>query len=627
LIGQKRNRDHAEEKRVLLLSTPWPLYNRPSIQLGALKAFLSKEHPGLKIDAHHFYLQLANAIGYERYREISKRSWLAETIYAAILFPELFEKTKTLFFHQTPRGSALRSQGLKSLSRRVQETSEGFIEALNLKGCLLAGLSVSLCQLTSSLYFAGALKRRSPETVVVVGGATFGWTSAARLLDFYPSIDLMVMGEGEIPLTRIVGHLRSGGCLDDLPQIPGVLSRDPAVSQPPASQFSQLTTLQDIPTPDYDDYFRLLGTFGPENRFFPTLPIETSRGCWWHGGDKRLPRGCAFCNLNLQWSGYRSKDPLKCVSEVHGLTQKHKTLSVAIVDNVLPKDGAVDFFKGLTQLNKDFRIFCELRANTRPDALKAMRDAGIREVQIGVEAISTRLLKRLRKGTTAIQNLELMKWCEALGLVNLSNLIVYFPGSDQADVEETLANIPFAYPFRPPRVVPFWLGLGSHVWRSPKSYGLNAVFNHPAYGRILPREIYQNVPLIHQAYRGDMGWQKRIWRPVIQEIKAWQKHYNAAHANSFEGPVLTYGDGGNFIIIRERRPVGEAMTHRLVSTSRSIYLFCERHRSLEQIRETFSEIPLGRVTQFLKLMVQKKLMFREGDKYLSLAVRVGAKSL
>jgi ribosomal peptide maturation radical SAM protein 1 len=627
LTDQKRNNDHGEEMGVLLLSTPWPLYNRPSIQLGALKAFLRKEHTGLKVNAHHFYLQLANAIGYERYREVSKRSWLAETVYAALLFPDLCEKTETLFVQQAPKGSALRSQGLKFLSKRVQETSDAFVDALNLKGCLLAGLSVSLCQLTSALYFARALKRRSPDTVVVVGGSTFGWTSAARLLDFYPAIDLMVMGEGEIPLTRIVGHLRSGGRLHDLPQIPGVLSRKSVISQSPLGQFSQLASLEDLPTPDYDEYFALLETFDQQDRFFPTIPIETSRGCWWHGKGPEGPKGCAFCNLNLQWSGYRSKNPSKSVSEVNNLTQRHRTLSVVIVDNVMPKNGGMDFFKGLTQLDKDFRMFCELRANTPPEALKAMRDAGVREVQIGVEAISTGLLKRLRKGTTAIQNLELMKWCEALGLVNLSNLIVYFPGSDQADVEETLANIPFAHPFRPPRVVPFWLGLGSHVWRNPRTYGLKAVFNHPAYGRILPREIYQNVPLIHQAYRGDTGLQKRIWKPVIQEVKAWQKSYNAAHASPFEGPILTYRDGGDFMVIRDKRSGGEALTHRLVSISRSVYLFCERHRSLNQIAEAFSEIPLDRVTEFLKGMVQKKLMFRERDRYLSLAVRVGAKSL
>jgi ribosomal peptide maturation radical SAM protein 1 len=627
LTDQDIIRGHAGEDTVLLLSTPWPLYNRPSIQLGALKAFLRGENPGLKVDAHHFYLQLANAIGYERYQEISKRSWLAETIYAAILFPELFEKTETLFDREAPRGSKLRSQGLKSLSRQVQEASETFIEALNLKECLLAGLSVSLCQLTSALYFAREIKRRSPETVVVVGGSTFGWTTADGLLDYFSPIDLLVMGEGEVPLTRIVGHLCSGGSLDDLPQMPGVLSRKSVAAKPPLSPFSQLVSLEALPTPDYDDYFGLLERFDPQNRFFPTIPVETSRGCWWHGREPGSPRGCAFCNLNLQWSGYRSKGSSKSVSEVDDLTQRHRTLSVAIVDNVLPKSGMMDFFKGLTQLGKDFNMFCELRADTPPETLKAMREAGVREVQIGVEAISTGLLKRLKKGTTAIQNLERMKWCEALGIVNLSNLIVCFPGSDESDVQETLTNIPFAYPFRPPTVVPFWLGLGSHVWRNHTTYGLKAVFNHPAYGRILPREIHQNVPLIHQAYRGDMALQKRMWKPVIQEVKAWQKRYNAAHANPFEGPILTYRDGGSFMIIRDRSSGAEALTHRLISVSRALYLFCERRRSLNQIKEAFPQIPLERITEFLDLMVKKRLMFMENDQYLSLAVRVGAKSL
>jgi hypothetical protein len=232
----------------------------------------------------------------------------------------------------------------------------------------------------------------------------------------------------------------------------------------------------------------------------------------------------------------------------------------------------------------------------------------------------------LRKGTTAIQNIELMKWCEALGLVNLSNLIVYFPGSSQTDVGETLANIPFAHPFRPPKVVPFWLGLGSPVWRNPRAYGLKAVFNHPAYGRILPQEIYQNVPLMHQAYRGDLGLQKRLWRPVIEAVKTWQKNYDAARADPLEGPILTYRDGGDFMIIRDNRSGIRAETHRLVSLSRSIYLFCARHRSLSQIREVFQGPSLDQIVEFLNLMVQKKLMFREKDQYLSLAVRVGGKS-
>ena len=67
-------------KKIALASTPWPLYNRPSIQLGALKAYLRSRHPGLHVDARHFYLKLAESLGYKLYQQISERTWLAELL-------------------------------------------------------------------------------------------------------------------------------------------------------------------------------------------------------------------------------------------------------------------------------------------------------------------------------------------------------------------------------------------------------------------------------------------------------------------------------------------------------------------------------------------------------------------
>ena len=58
-------------------------------------------------------------------------------------------------------------------------------------------------------------------------------------------------------------------------------------------------------------------------------------------------------------------------------------------------------------------------------------------MQIGIEALSSRLLKKLHKGTSAIQNLEIMKNCEALEIRSVSNLILQFPASDEQDVAET----------------------------------------------------------------------------------------------------------------------------------------------------------------------------------------------
>jgi hypothetical protein len=81
-------------QKVALISAPWPLYNRPSIQIGTLKAHLKKTFPELKVDAYHFYLKVAEAIGYRYYQTISERTWLAETVYAALLYPEHIENIK-----------------------------------------------------------------------------------------------------------------------------------------------------------------------------------------------------------------------------------------------------------------------------------------------------------------------------------------------------------------------------------------------------------------------------------------------------------------------------------------------------------------------------------------------------
>ncbi len=249
--------------------------------------------------------------------------------------------------------------------------------------------------------------------------------------------------------------------------------------------------------------------------FFPTLPVEISRGCWWgaHRGDHR-PGGCAFCNLNLQWPGYRAKAVEQTVNEVAHLTRSHQLLSVAFMDNALPTDRSEAISDGLARLSMDLDLFGEIRGTTSRETLRKLADAGLREVQIGIEALSTRLLQKLNKGTTAIRNLEIMKWGEELGIKSNSNLIAQFPGSDGADVAETLRVIGSARNFRPLRYVRFWLGTGSPVWWTPGSYGIRAVFNHPRYRVLFGDTVSRKVRFMIQSYRGDRMRQRKQWRPV-----------------------------------------------------------------------------------------------------------------
>lgn len=576
--------------------------------------------PDLQIAVFHFYLLLAEAIGYRFYQEISERTWLAESMYSALLYPAQFKQAQALFSKETAGNPTLRQVQFKTLTSRIKKATDAFLKRQSWETFQLLGFSISYCQLTSALYMIKWLKKRFPHLFIVVGGASTPGSAGCGLVNQFPEIDLVVSGEGELPLYHLIRHLRRKPHSEVFNEIQGVITRTAGSDHKNSASFSQLKTLNRLPVPDYDDYFDALKTFDARKTFFPTLPVEISRGCWWKGaaGSAKVT-GCAFCNLNLQWDGYRHKSAPQVVSEIDYLTRRHQTLSVAIMDNVLPKQGAIEIFRRITRLNKDLRLFGEMRATATWKELKAMRDSGMHEVQIGIEALSSRLLKKLRKGTTAIQNLEIMKNCEAPGIKSVSNLILQFPASDEQDVAETLKTLAFALPFYPLKAVNFWLGLGSPVWRQPKKFGLSAVFNHPKWACLFPREIYREVPFIIQGCRGNLTFQRNIWRPVKEMISWWQKQYAELHAGPGDRPILSFRDGGDFIIIHQRRFRTEAASHRLTGISRLIYLHCGKSRSIKAIFSEFPDTPGDKILKFLKMMVDKRLMFEENDHYLSLA--------
>lgn len=606
--------------RIELVSTPWPLYNRPSIQLGALKAYLKAAKPRLAVQTHHFYLEVAAALGYRVYQSISERTWLAEAVYAALLYPEKKDVIEALFRKHARGHPELKAVAFETLTQTVDAVSQRLIARTHWERATLIGFSVCLCQLSASLFFIDRIKSGFPFLTVVVGGSMFAGEDLLRLLQAFPQIDYAVGGEGEEPLRLLVDHFTGAPQNRIFPPTKGIVQRR-TTPEDGATEHHQVASLSALPVPDFDEYFQVLKTLDTDRRFFPVLPAEMSRGCWWRRtASGNSFSGCAFCNLNRQWRGYRFKGPQQVSREIGSLTDRYRSLSVAFMDNLIPLAAAPDIFEQLAGLNKDLRIFCEIRAASSGDLLRRMRRAGVAELQIGIEALSNRLLNRLNKGTTAIENLEVMKKCEELGLINTSNLIVQFPGSDQEDVTETLRNIAFAKPYRPMRCVRFWLGVGSPVWSYPAKFGVRGVGNHPSWNTLFPPEITSKLRFPIQTYRGDRTRQKKLWRPVRESVEQWAKEYAELHRDALHRPILSYRDGGEFMIIEQRRYRAAPLTHRLTGPSRKIYLYCERHKPLGDILNSFAAIAADRVQAFLDQMVAQKLMFTENRQYLSLAV-------
>jgi len=600
--------------RIALISAPWPLFDRPSIQLGALKAFVEKGLSDVRVDTFHLYLRIARAIGYPLYHVLSERSWLAEAPYAGLLYPDRMDKVIRYWKRKGRGHPLLRSTDFEDLCRQIGTASREAVESVSWGGYLLVGFSICLAQLTSSLYFIREIRRRAPRVRIIAGGSACAGALGESLIQAIPEIDDVIRGEGELPLLQLAKAIRDCPDCTGLPHIPGLVRRgDP----PTGERTRQVPTLDELPVPDYTDYFRDLASFGPHQAFLPKLPLEMSRGCWWNQGGK----GCAFCNLNLQWQGYRAKTSERMVREIETLVARHQVLSASFMDNLLPARGLEERFEDIRGLGLDLRLFSEIRARTSRAALGAMASAGMKEVQVGIEALSTRLLKKLNKGTTAMDNLEIMKHCESPHLPDLTgNLILGFPSSDSQDVAETLHHLDFAFPFRPLKGIELWLGYGSPLWQHPDRYGIRVRGNHGDYRHLFPPEKLERLQLMMRGYEGSVTAQRRLWAPVRKKLSQWRAYYDRMHqAPGFE-PILSFRDGKTFLIIWERRPDDEPMTHRLKGTSRAIYLFCETQRPMAQILARFPQFGEDQMISFLRMMVDKRLMFREGDRYLALAV-------
>ncbi len=591
---------------VTLVSMPWAIFNRPSIQLGCLKGFLSSRPERITVRACHPYLRVAEAMGSDTYHAISESNWAGEALYSGLLFPDHAEEAEKLFRREMAGRSC---PDFAELTAVLEQEMTRWLDEQDLHGTDLLGFSVCFSQLLASLYAAQAVKGRYPDLAIVFGGSTCTAELGRSLLQAFSGIDFIVTGEGEQPLYELTRFLAGRGPFP-AHSVLGWEDEDTATAETDATvRASEIRDLNTLPYPNFDDYFRELQEISLP--FIPVLPLEFSRGCWWNR--------CAFCNLNLQWHRYRFKNHARMLAELVHMLQRHQCLDFTFTDNALPLREAERFFLDMAAFARDIHFFAEIRALKRLGTWQTFRNGGLRSVQVGIEALSDSLLTRMNKGVSVMENVAAMKFAQAAGMDLDGNLILEFPGSTEEEVRETLAVLAMVLPYRPLKAAGFFLGHGSPVCCRPGDYGISATFHHPANRRLFPAEILGRLDLLIKSYRGDRGLQARRWQPVRRQLRAWQEFHRGRKDPSL--PPLSYRDGGDFLIIRQEVPAGPVLHHRLRGLSRKIYLACEEPVSKKKLLHLFNRVKEEQLNDFLAGLRNKRLLFTDDTSCLALAVR------
>ena len=599
--NNRQLREH--QFRLLLVAAPWALFNRPSLQLAALRSYLV-EQGGFHVDNRHLYLAVAKRIGTDLYARIARSGWAGEALFTPLLFPEQTEGAARLFRRELAADGDGAVPAYEPLVAAVRDSCDEFVSGIDWTTFSLVGFSVCFNQLLGSLYLAERIKRAEPPIPVAFGGTSCAGTVGQKLVEQFDQIDYLVGGEGERPLQALCQHLAGGG--GALPA--QIRSRSTHRRGPPLADIARL---DDLPIPDFRPYLAEVRHHFAGLPFQPVLPVEFSRGCTW--------RRCTFCNLNLQWQGYRSKSATRMIEEVIQVCRQNETLHCAFTDNVLPARQSDAFFQAMAAVDEDYGFFGELRAKTSAQRLRRFRTGGLRCVQVGIEALSSSLLARMGKGTSAMDNLVMMKNCLAAGVELKGNLIIEFPGTTAAEIDETLVHLDYALPFAPLDPASFFLGHDSPIHRHYREYGIRAVGVHPKTRLLFPPR-YRMISLVC-GYSGDRRLQRRQWRPVRQKLRQWRAfHRQRAGRNE---PPLYYRDGGTFLIINQELPRQPPLLHRLRGLSRELYLFCAEPQSRPDIYRAFSDLRPAAIDHFFAQLSEKRLVFCEADRVLALAVRYG----
>ena len=459
------------------------------------------------------------------------------------------------------------------------------------------------------------LRAADPSVKIVFAGANCAGAMGAALLRSFPWVDVVVRGEAELVLPALVRDLLAKEPLH--PQ-PGFCYREHGAEVIVPEAGAAVVPMDELPTPNYDEYFERLAktSFAAELSTEVQIQYEASRGCWWGA---KSP--CTFCGLNGSSMQPRRKSPTRVVEELAALASRHGRLDFCLADTILHQDHLRDALPRLRDLGLDLRIFCEIKANLTRAQVRLLRDAGVDHIQPGIESLSDPILKRMGKGTTPLQNVRLLKWCAEYGVDVTWNLLYGLPGEPPEEYERMADVLPSLSHLTPPRLIPLYLDRFSPYFERPAHFGLTITGVPDHYAVVYPVDETALGDLAHwftHAYADGRDPEQYIG-PIRRLVDEW----NDGYARGFRS--LQYRRGPDFLRISDRRPNLPARDYTLGEREARIYLACEDGATPAEVgralvAEGADDVDEDEIREFLDELVASRLVYRERDRYLALAL-------
>lgn len=472
-------------RRVLLVVPPFAAIDYPMLGPSLLATACRERN----IDAIVFYanLNFAAQIGDDLYNRTSLSSlnlMAGEVLFKDLAFKKLppaqrSEQILTRYFaaHNSlgvsnPDLSPLTLAELLEVLNKTRPFVNEIAQKLAAEEPSIIGFSSVFQQNLASIALARAVKRLAPASLILLGGANASSPMGKTLGGLVDAFDYIFSGEADQVFPDFVQSY-----LDD-----GVLPLERVL------ECAAVEALDNTPIPDFSQFFEQLDSFRTEGRLLSpsakTLPMETSRGCWW-GAKKH----CTFCGLNGLEMSYRAKTPSRILQEFEHQSRRYGTTRFQITDNIMPLKFRTTVLPALVARDEELQIFYEVKSNLKEEELDLFVQAGVHFIQPGIESFSSNILRLINKGVSGIQNLWLLRECASRQIQVLWNILVGLPGESLADYTASFELLPYIEHLQPPRACsPIVIDRFSPYHSRPDEYGIKNVTPFSSYDELYPPE-------------------------------------------------------------------------------------------------------------------------------------------
>ncbi|MCP3851800.1 MAG: RiPP maturation radical SAM protein 1 [Gammaproteobacteria bacterium] len=536
---------HDGPANVILVSMPWAPVTEPSLALATLAGELNNF--GISTHALHLNLGLLKYLRFSSYKRIADLYALNDMLFTATFHSNIDSRQK--------KELTLLAENLLKYDWRwktdfntVVELVDYFLYIRNkiiplyLEDCAkritqlsptLVGFTCLFDQTIASVALAKIIKQ-SQNPLIAFGGYSISGTVGEEVLKYFDHIDVVCSGDGE---SQIEALANASINRDNLSEVPNSVYRMGPSTGVSKSRIERNTFIKPIDlnkraTPYFDDYFDEIEELRNKERLnvkVDSLPIENSRGCWW--GEKHH---CTFCGIAQADMKYRQCSAEVTTSLIKFLQNKHNINNFRFIDYILPYNFYHTMLPDLAGFEEKPGIGCEIKANITYEHAKLLKDAGVYEVQPGIESFNSEILKRMSKGVSGIQNIACLIYLHRTGIGINYNLLFGMPNDEARDYYDVTSVIPLLYHLPPPfhcqkveitrhsELYVKWSQFGYPRPPLPKSI-YNIIFSEQ-----YSKEIEIDVNNLAYYFENELdvsGELDAIYKVALHQVGHWKKEY------------------------------------------------------------------------------------------------------